>query len=79
MVIAHITQTGNISIPKTWRDELGIEPNSDVLIEKRDGTIVIEPLRKQMLTEAFRSIDDEIKRKNITFSRKEAVNDDLYD
>lgn len=79
MGIAHVTQTGNISIPKTWRDELGIEPNSDVLIEKKGGTIVIEPLKKEILAESFKSIDDEIKRRNITFSRKEAVADDLYE
>ena len=79
MPIAHVTQTGNISIPKMWRDELGIELNSDILIEKKNGTITIEPLKKKNHAEAFRAIDEEIKRKGITLSRKEAVQDDLYD
>ena len=78
MPIAHVTQTGNISIPKIWRDELGIEPNSEIIIEKKNGTIVIEPLKKKTLSEAFKAIDEEMKRKGI-FTRKEAVKDDLYD
>jgi len=34
MPLAHVSQSGNISIPKSWRDELGIEPNSEVIIER---------------------------------------------
>jgi AbrB family looped-hinge helix DNA binding protein len=79
MVLGHITQTGNLSLPKQWRDELGIEPNSNVLIEKRNNTIIIEPLKKKKLSEAFKTIDNEIEKKNIQFTRKEAVRDDLYD
>ena len=79
MPLAHVTQTGNVSIPKAWRDELGIEPNSEILIERKNGTIIIEPLKKKSLADAFNSIDEEIKRKGITISRKEAVKDDFYD
>lgn len=78
MTIGHVTQTGNISIPKEWRDELGIAPNSGVLLEKKDDKIIIQPLRKKVLSESFTSIDEEIKRKRIKFSREEAVRDDLY-
>lgn len=79
MPIAHVTQTGNISIPKSWREELGIEPLSGVLIERIENTIIIEPLRKKILGESFKEIDEEIKRKKIVFTRKEAVRDDLYE
>lgn len=80
MPIAHVTQTGNISIPKSWRDELGIVPNSSVIMEKVDHTIVIEPLKtKKNLKEAFKEIDDEIKRKKITFTHEEAIARDLFD
>ena len=65
MPIAHITQSGNISLPKQWRDELGLEPNSDVLIEKQNNSIIIQSLRKKTLAEGFKSIDEEIKRKKI--------------
>lgn len=78
MPIGHVTQTGNVSIPKQWRDELGIEPNSSILIEKKDGKIVIEPLNKQELKDALKEVDEEAKRKNIKFTRKESVQDDLY-
>ena len=78
MALAHITKTGNISIPKIWRDELGIEPNSDVLIEMVKDKIIIEPLKKDTLQEIFSDIDEEIKKKNIKFSRAEAIMDDLY-
>ncbi len=79
MLIGHVTQTGNISIPKEWRDELGIGPNSSVLIEKKDDKIIIEPLKKKTLTEAFSAIDEEMKRKKISFTMAGAIRDDLYD
>jgi AbrB family looped-hinge helix DNA binding protein len=79
MPIGHVTQTGNISIPKEWRDELGIAPNSGVLLEREDGRIVIEPLRKRSLKEAFSAVDEEVRRKKITFTREEAIRDDIYD
>ena len=73
-MLAHVTKTGNISIPKKWRDELGIEPNSSVIIEKTDHKVVIEPLKS-----AFKKIDEEMKKNDIHFTRAEAVSDDLYD
>jgi AbrB family looped-hinge helix DNA binding protein len=79
MAIGHVTQTGNISIPKEWRDALGIAPNSGVIIERQDDKIVIEPLKKKSLKEAFSRIDEEVKRKKIRFTREEAIRDDLYD
>lgn len=79
MTIGHVTKTGNISLPKSWRDELGIEPNSEVVIEKTEDKIIIEPLKKKNLSEAFKIIDEEIRKKKITFTREEAVRDDLYE
>ena len=79
MPIAHVTQSGNISIPKQWRDDLGIEPDSEVLIEKKQDKITIEPLKKKRLADAFQAIDAKIKRKSVKFSRKEAIQDDFYD
>ncbi|MBS3140213.1 AbrB/MazE/SpoVT family DNA-binding domain-containing protein [Candidatus Woesearchaeota archaeon] len=79
MSIGHVTQTGNISIPKNWREELGIELNSSVIIEKKGDKIIIEPLKKKKAADAFKKIDEEIKRKGITFTREEAIKDDLYD
>ena len=79
MALAHVTQTGNISIPKKWRDELGIEPNSSVVLEKIDHKLVIEPLKKYELKDVFKKIDEEIKKRKISFTREEAIKDDLYD
>ena len=78
MPLAHVTETGNISIPKKWREELGIEPNSKVIIQKTARNIVIEPLKQEELKVAFKKIDEEIRKKRITFTREEAVKDDLY-
>ena len=77
-MIAHITQTGNISIPKIWREELGIEPNSNVIIEKKGEKIIIESLKKR-LEDPMKAVDDEIQKKNIKFTREEAIKDDIYD
>ncbi len=79
MPIAHITQSGNIFIPRTWREELGIEIDAEVLIELRNDKIIIEPLKKESLEEEFREIDGEMKRKRISFTREEALRDDLYE
>lgn len=77
MPLAHVTQTGNVSIPKSWRDELGIEPGSKIIMEKSRDRIIIEPIRKDL--NDLRKIDEEIKRKKIKFTREEAIRDDLYD
>ncbi len=79
MTLAQVTQSGNISIPKSWRDELGIAPNTKVLLIKRCDKIIIEPLQRKNLSDAFKEIDDEIKRKKVKFTMEEAVADDLYD
>jgi AbrB family looped-hinge helix DNA binding protein len=79
MALAQITQSGNVFLPKSWRDELGIKPNTKVVILKQNNRIVIEPLLKKTLAQAFKEIDEEIKQKNIKFTRKEAIRDDLYD
>ena len=79
MPLAYVTKTGNVSIPKKWRDELGIDPNSNVIIRRIDGRIVLEPLKKDKLANIFKKIDEEVKKKKITFSREEAVKDDLHD
>ncbi len=76
MPLAHVTQTGNVSIPKSWRDELGIEPGSTIIMERIDYKIVIEPMTRPDL---FKKMDEEAKRKNIKFTREEAIRDDLYD
>lgn len=79
MPLARVTQSGNISIPKAWRDEFGIALNSTILLEKKKEGILIQPLNNKSLAEAFKIIDDEMKSKGITFTRKESIQDDLYD
>ena len=79
MSLAHVTKTGNVSIPKEWRVELGIGPESTVMMEKKNNAIIIMPLKKRTLKEEFKLIDEEIKSKNIKFTRAEAIKDDLYD
>ena len=76
MVLKHITQTGNISIPAKWRKELGIDSNSEVLMHREKEFIIIRPLRKQ--SDAFKAIDQEVANKKIRFTREESVKDDLY-
>ena len=77
--VAHITQSGNISIPKPWRTALCIDSNSEVIMNFSDDKIVISPLKSKNLKDAFKKIDEEIKKKKIDFTREEAVRDDLYD
>jgi len=48
-------------------------------MEIEDGRIIVEPLKKKCLKDAFCGIDKEILRKKITFTRKEAIQDDFYD
>ena len=48
-------------------------------MEKIDNKIVIEPLRKKDFKNVLKSIRNEMKAKNISFTREEAIKDDLYD
>lgn len=79
MPIAHVTHSGNVFLPRTWREELGIETDSEVLIEIKSNKIIIEPLKKESLEEEFKEIDEEVRKKRISFTRAEALRDDLYD
>ncbi len=76
MPLAHVTKTGNVSIPKKWRLELGIKPGSNVVMELKNNKIVIESLKEK---KNFYDIDQEVKEKKIKFTRKEAIRDDFYD
>ena len=78
MPLAYVTKTGNVSLPKKWRDELGIDPNSNVIIKRIGNKIILESLKKDKLADIFEKIDEEVKKKKISFSREEAVEDDLY-
>ncbi len=79
MPLAHVTKTGNVSIPKKWRQELGIEPDSGVVMLKLDRRIVIEPLKVGKFSDVLKKIDDEVRKKKAVFSIDEAVRDDLHD
>ena len=79
MPLAHVSQSGNISIPKSWREELGIELNSEVIIEKEAYTIIIEPLKTKSLKEALQKVDEAARHQKIFFTIEEAIKDDLYD
>ena len=74
-----MTRTGNISIPKKWREELGIAPDSSVVMHKLENKIVIEPLKKGDLHQMLSKIDEEMRTKKVKFSQEEAVKDALYD
>ena len=47
-------------------------------MEKIDNKRIIEPLKKEEVRDILRKIDEEMKKKNIKFTREEAVKDDLY-
>ncbi len=49
-----------------------------VQVTKNDK-IIIEPLHRKSLSDAFKEIDEEVKQKKIKFSRGEAVADNFYD
>ena len=48
-------------------------------MEKKNGKIIVEPLSPKDFTKVLTDIDEEMKRKHISFTREEAVRDDLYD
>lgn len=79
MPLVTVTKTGNVCIPKDWRDELGIAPNTSVIMEKKGGKIFIEPLSKEDFKESLKRFDEQMKKKGIKFTREEAIKDDLYD
>ncbi|HII71267.1 TPA: AbrB/MazE/SpoVT family DNA-binding domain-containing protein [Candidatus Woesearchaeota archaeon] len=79
MMIGHMSKTGNVSIPKKWREELGFRENSSLIIEREGDRLILEPMSPGPLKDAWKEIDEEIKRKGIKISRKEAINASIYD
>ena len=45
MPLAYVTKTGNVSIPKKWRDELGIESGNMVKAKKEGDKVIIQETR----------------------------------
>lgn len=43
--IVRLQQKGLITIPKKFRDELGIDENDFLLLKKEKGKILLEPVR----------------------------------
>ena len=43
MVTVIIGERGQVTIPKRWRDKLGMKPKSPVVLELRENGILIKP------------------------------------
>ena len=78
MPLAHVTKSGNVSIPKAWRDELGILPNSTVIMQRNGDGIVIQPMKNTKMKKPFQEIDEEMKQRKIVITREEAMNHDNF-
>jgi AbrB family looped-hinge helix DNA binding protein len=78
MEIKQISQTGNVFIPKTFRDELGLGPQSSVIMEMVGDKIIIEPMAKTNMSKVVKELQEEMKRKKIKFTEEEMIKDDLY-
>ena len=78
-MIGHMSKTGNISIPKKWREELGFRTSGSLVMERKGNKIIIEPMATGPLKDAFKEIDEEMHRKGIVITMEEAINTDLYD
>ena len=78
-MLGHMTKTGNVSIPKQWREELGFRENGSLIIERKGNKIIIEPMYPGSVKDAWKEIDEEIERKGIKFTMEEALANDLYD
>ncbi len=78
-LIGHMSKTGNVSIPKKWREELGFRENGSLIIERKGNKVIIEPMCPGPLKDAFKEIDEEIKKKGIVITMDEAINTGIYD
>ena len=79
MKLAKVTESGNISIPKEWRKELQIEPKSDIIMYRQGSKIILEPITQKTTNKPFAAIDEEMKKRKISFTTEEAIKDDWYD
>ncbi len=58
-----VSDRGQITIPKSIRDKYGIKPKQPVIIEEKNGEIVIKPvvtIPKNKLKTLARDLDEEI-------------------
>ncbi len=58
-----VSERGQITIPKSIREKYGIKPKQSVIIEEKNGEIVIKPvitIPKDKLEKLARNIDDEV-------------------
>lgn len=41
--IVSVTQSGQLTVPKAFREELNIKPGSKAIVKIKDGALVVEP------------------------------------
>lgn len=56
MKIATISSKGQITLPRSLMQELDITTKSKVLIERSNGTLVIQPIRKSIVEQTAGSL-----------------------
>ena len=48
-MVLRVRKKGILIIPKHIRERVGIEENSDVIVEIKDGSLIIRPLRPKVV------------------------------
>jgi len=49
VVVLRVRKKGILILPKRIRERVGIEENSDVIVEIKDGSLIIRPLRPKVV------------------------------
>ena len=49
VVVLRVRKKGILILPKRIRERVGIEENSDVIVEIKDGSLIIRPLKPKVV------------------------------
>jgi AbrB family looped-hinge helix DNA binding protein len=76
-MIVEISKGYQITIPANIRNELGLGVGSPLEVEKKNGKIIIKPI-KEDLDEMFRKAKNIKPKKNMTVEEMEKLNERLF-
>ncbi len=77
-MIKAISKGYQVTIPAEWRNELGLGIGSKIDIEKKNRTIIINPIEKETLEDVYKE-SKKFKRHNLTPKQIESMDSDIYD
>ena len=70
VVVLRVRKKGILILPKHIRERVGIEENSDVIVEIKDGSLIIRPLKPKVVKIDPKIVEELLREEYVLEGRK---------